>query len=501
MRRGRTSTRTSGRGRNARRGRHRLASALETESTSAKPVGIRTPTWTPSVDSSSSDAEDHDQEHSYHTQDSARSEPTWSQARSSKKAHAGAGTRDLTAAGHHSAAKARLKTNHSTTEQAHQSAVTKERSLSIDAEAANDFALLQRLCRACKEREPWTLGALVHSPDPDDMKPAALLTKGDLLRHAESPRRGDPASDSVSQQNEHSILDDRVVLPPPSSLSMLDQLACVLHVYRQLVDAVFRETCEEGYREEYFARVLRIHDRARVHSPLFEALRLNGPVETDATGAPSDNWENTRQTNREGILVCSHCKGSVAYARYAQHLEKCLGGGGRQSSRVAAVRLRQSSSKVTSDSVEHFAKLPSVSNGHEDGSKACTGDASGPVVRSTISNAEAAEHGKITSMKDVKATHTKHEMNGSGEADQGESSGTAHQSGADDVVPKMSNKPLTRNDIPREDDINRHDADDRGDDEDEDEDDDDDTDFTERPPSSSRRPSTKRRPKRRRRAR
>eukprot|EP00179_Madagascaria_erythrocladioides_P008852 CAMPEP_0198326198 /NCGR_PEP_ID=MMETSP1450-20131203/13793_1 /TAXON_ID=753684 ORGANISM="Madagascaria erythrocladiodes, Strain CCMP3234" /NCGR_SAMPLE_ID=MMETSP1450 /ASSEMBLY_ACC=CAM_ASM_001115 /LENGTH=114 /DNA_ID=CAMNT_0044030147 /DNA_START=24 /DNA_END=368 /DNA_ORIENTATION=- len=39
-------------------------------------------------------------------------------------------------------------------------------------------------------------------------------------------------------------------------------------------------------------------------------------------------------------MECSNCGSSIAAARYAPHLEKCLGRGGRHSSRAASARLR-----------------------------------------------------------------------------------------------------------------------------------------------------------------
>ncbi|GJQ08465.1 hypothetical protein GpartN1_g256.t1 [Galdieria partita] len=53
-------------------------------------------------------------------------------------------------------------------------------------------------------------------------------------------------------------------------------------------------------------------------------------------GASSHN--NTRN------LPCSHCGSLVASSRYAAHLEKCLGKGGRLSSRAASLRLRNTAS-------------------------------------------------------------------------------------------------------------------------------------------------------------
>lgn len=51
-------------------------------------------------------------------------------------------------------------------------------------------------------------------------------------------------------------------------------------------------------------------------------------------------------------LSCSHCGSTVASSRYAAHLEKCLGKGGRLSSRAASLRLRNSACEVDQNASE-----------------------------------------------------------------------------------------------------------------------------------------------------
>jgi len=60
----------------------------------------------------------------------------------------------------------------------------------------------------------------------------------------------------------------------------------------------------------------------------------------------SSNHSNTRN------LSCSHCGTLVSSSRYAAHLEKCLGKGGRLSSRAASLRLRNSASEGDQNTTE-----------------------------------------------------------------------------------------------------------------------------------------------------
>ncbi|RCH83225.1 hypothetical protein CU098_009280, partial [Rhizopus stolonifer] len=63
---------------------------------------------------------------------------------------------------------------------------------------------------------------------------------------------------------------------------------------------------------------------------------------------------------------CVNCKKSIASARYAPHLEKCLGLAGRQSSRVASRRLGHSSDDNTaSPESNHEERLKKKHNKFE----------------------------------------------------------------------------------------------------------------------------------------
>lgn len=60
-----------------------------------------------------------------------------------------------------------------------------------------------------------------------------------------------------------------------------------------------------------------------------------------------DIWGKNYTVNSLPFYECVNCKKSIASARYAPHLEKCLGLAGRQSSRVASRRLGHSSDDNT----------------------------------------------------------------------------------------------------------------------------------------------------------
>lgn len=51
-------------------------------------------------------------------------------------------------------------------------------------------------------------------------------------------------------------------------------------------------------------------------------------------------------------VECSNCSINISASRYAQHVEKCLGRGGRMSSRAASARLRASAERAEKDATD-----------------------------------------------------------------------------------------------------------------------------------------------------
>ncbi|KAK4536197.1 hypothetical protein CDCA_CDCA07G2222 [Cyanidium caldarium] len=116
--------------------------------------------------------------------------------------------------------------------------------------------------------------------------------------------------------------------------SMSARLHLTLGVYGELLDAAMQEACREAHREEIV--------RGCMQDTVWE--RPRGCALRDMAPAPMAATENKPSAGRGGarevVLTCSHCNSSVAVSRYAPHLERCVGKGGRQSSRAATVRLR-----------------------------------------------------------------------------------------------------------------------------------------------------------------
>lgn len=75
--------------------------------------------------------------------------------------------------------------------------------------------------------------------------------------------------------------------------------------------------------------------------------RVTNPRSTTTTITPTSSLNNNPgskllYSDKNVMVVCSICAVNISASRYAQHVEKCLGRGGRMSSRAATARLRAS---------------------------------------------------------------------------------------------------------------------------------------------------------------
>lgn len=105
-----------------------------------------------------------------------------------------------------------------------------------------------------------------------------------------------------------------------------------------------------------------------------EAKRIEDAFDTaNATEPDNKGRQNKRKTAKvapgsygSGLLYseknvtveCSNCRSSISASRYAQHVEKCLGRGGRMSSRAASARMRASVERAEREAVADLDDVP-----------------------------------------------------------------------------------------------------------------------------------------------
>lgn len=90
--------------------------------------------------------------------------------------------------------------------------------------------------------------------------------------------------------------------------------------------------------------------RYRLRTYLTHARAQLAPPILSRTSAPS---HPALHYSEKGVNAeCSNCQSNVSASRYAQHLEKCLGRGGRVSSRAASARLKASAERAEREESE-----------------------------------------------------------------------------------------------------------------------------------------------------
>lgn len=82
------------------------------------------------------------------------------------------------------------------------------------------------------------------------------------------------------------------------------------------------------------------------------------PIPSNHTsGISSTNYPDLHYSEKNVHATCSNCEATVSASRYAQHLEKCLGRGGRVSSRAASARLKASAERAEREDSEDAAAI------------------------------------------------------------------------------------------------------------------------------------------------
>lgn len=79
-------------------------------------------------------------------------------------------------------------------------------------------------------------------------------------------------------------------------------------------------------------------------------------------------------SDKSVTVDCSHCGTSTAASRYALHVEKCLGLGGRMSSRTASQRLRSAAERADKDAAADMDDIPTRRRRHSSAASASDHD-------------------------------------------------------------------------------------------------------------------------------
>lgn len=72
-------------------------------------------------------------------------------------------------------------------------------------------------------------------------------------------------------------------------------------------------------------------------------------------------------SDKNVTVECSNCGSNISASRYAQHVEKCLGRGGRMSSRAASARMRASAERAEKEAAADMEDQPARRRRHGSG--------------------------------------------------------------------------------------------------------------------------------------
>lgn len=154
--------------------------------------------------------------------------------------------------------------------------------------------------------------------------PAASSTPTSLPSTPSEPK----PDDDKTQQLLKTFDDAQATISDPSGFTIA---GVAYEMYRHLIDWAVLHTAVDFKRALYL--------RA-------EALRIQRAVPTGVVVQRGGYGGGLRYSERNLTVECSNCGANISAARYAQHVEKCLGKGGRMSSRAASARLRASAERA-----------------------------------------------------------------------------------------------------------------------------------------------------------
>ncbi|KAI0560070.1 transcriptional regulation protein Sgf11 [Gracilaria domingensis] len=162
----------------------------------------------------------------------------------------------------------------------------------------------------------------------------------------------------------------KVVMESKENESNFTVLDVALRLYEHMIKWAVTEVVVQFKRQAYLA-----HETKRCTSA-FAKVRVadeKGRHEKKrlARVVPGSYGSCLLYSERNVTVVCSNCTSNISASRYAQHVEKCLGRGGRMSSRAASARLRASAERAEKESQAEMDESPPrrrrhTSNGSND---------------------------------------------------------------------------------------------------------------------------------------
>lgn len=118
-------------------------------------------------------------------------------------------------------------------------------------------------------------------------------------------------------------------------------------LYDELITWAIREV---AIRYRHRLAVTRIRNR-------LATVPTSGARDRDREREANSQHPELHYSDKNVTATCTNCRSTVSASRYAQHLEKCLGRGGRVSSRAASARLKASAEREERENSEDAAAI------------------------------------------------------------------------------------------------------------------------------------------------
>lgn len=121
-----------------------------------------------------------------------------------------------------------------------------------------------------------------------------------------------------------------------------------VHLYQDMINWAISEVAVQFKRNVFL----------NAESDRHRAAIAKGPGSSNSQLAAPKTASRLLYSEKNVTVECSNCGSNISASRYAQHMEKCMGRGGRMSSRAASARLRASAERAEKEAAADLDEHP-----------------------------------------------------------------------------------------------------------------------------------------------
>lgn len=132
----------------------------------------------------------------------------------------------------------------------------------------------------------------------------------------------------------------------------------VLELYKQMIDWAVTDIAVQFKHQVFLAAEVKRQNDIISGGDVTTADALTSERRPPVKEVAGSYGSRLLYSEKNVTAECSNCGSNISASRYAQHLEKCLGRGGRQSSRAASARLRASAERAEKEAAADMEDVP-----------------------------------------------------------------------------------------------------------------------------------------------